>query len=156
MRRRERPVRSAGPAATGPARGGRVREGNINADVVVIRRRAEHRRNRHLVNVAVAGTEWLLPVVPWPLVSNPAFPPWLLLVHWLAVLVGAIAFLGGYFAALILGLGIANANRGPYYNGYHYNSWEAHVQRCYAHYKTYDHRTDTYISFSGYPRRCNL
>lgn len=66
--------------------------------------------------------------------------------------VGVIAGVGG----LVLGLGIANANRGPYYHGYHYNSWEAHVQRCYAHYKTYDHRTDTYISFSGYPRRCNL
>ncbi|HEX5737602.1 MAG TPA: hypothetical protein VFY22_03770 [Hydrogenophaga sp.] len=47
---------------------------------------------------AIGMAEWLLPAVPWPLVSNPAFPPWLLLVHWLAVFTGAIAFLGGYIA----------------------------------------------------------
>ncbi len=47
---------------------------------------------------AVVGmAEWLLPEVPWPTVSNPAFPPWLLLLHWLAILSGAIAFLGGYY-----------------------------------------------------------
>lgn len=63
--------------------------------------------------------------------------------------VAAIAGIGG----LVLGLGIASASRGPYY---HYDSWQAHVERCYAHYKTYDHRTDTYISLSGYPRRCKL
>jgi hypothetical protein len=66
--------------------------------------------------------------------------------------IAAIAGVGGF----VLGLGIANANRGPYYDGHHYNSWEAHVNRCYARYQTYDHRTDTYISLSGYPRRCRL
>lgn len=38
---------------------------------------------------AVGMAEWLLPELPWPLVSNPPFPSWLLLVHWLAVLAGA-------------------------------------------------------------------
>jgi hypothetical protein len=51
-----------------------------------------------LVWATFGMAEWLLPKVPWPLVSNPAFPPWLLLVHWLAVLAGAVAFLGGYIA----------------------------------------------------------
>lgn len=66
--------------------------------------------------------------------------------------VAAIAGVGG----LILGLGIANASRGPYYDGYHRSSWELHVDRCYARYRTYDHRTDTYIGFDGYPHRCKL
>ena len=66
--------------------------------------------------------------------------------------VAAIAGIGGF----VLGLGIANANRGPDYYGYHPTSWEIHVNRCYARYKTYDHRTDTYISYGGYPRRCML
>lgn len=44
----------------------------------------------------IGMAEWLLPEVPWPLVSNPAFPRWLLLMHWLAVFSGAITFLGGY------------------------------------------------------------
>lgn len=66
--------------------------------------------------------------------------------------VAAIAGVGG----LVLGLGIANAGRGPYYGGYYRSSWESHVDRCYARYRTYDHRTDTYIAFDGYPRRCRL
>ena len=64
----------------------------------------------------------------------------------------AIAGVGGF----VLGLGIANANRGPYYDGYYGSAWALHVNRCYARYKTYDHRTDTYIAFGGYPRRCRL
>ena len=34
--------------------------------------------------------------MPWPRVANPLFPPWVLLVHWLAVLFGGVAFLYGY------------------------------------------------------------
>jgi len=65
--------------------------------------------------------------------------------------VAAIAGVGGF----VLGLGIANANRGPYYDGY-YGSWESHVDRCYARYRSYDHRTDTYVGYDGYERRCRL
>lgn len=66
--------------------------------------------------------------------------------------VAAIAGIGG----LVLGLGIANASRGPDYYGDHRSSWELHVDRCYARYRTYDHRTDTYVALDGYPRRCRL
>jgi hypothetical protein len=66
--------------------------------------------------------------------------------------IAAIAGVGGF----VLGLGIANANRGPDYYGYHRSSWERHVGRCYARYQTYDHRSDTYIGFDGYPHRCRL
>lgn len=71
--------------------------------------------------------------------------------------VGAIAGIGG----VVLGLGIANANRGPDYYGYHgydyrRGSWERHVGRCYARYRSYDHRTDTYLGYDGYERRCRL
>lgn len=47
---------------------------------------------------AVGMAEWVLADVPWPLVSNPAFPPWLLLLHWLAIIAGSLAFLVGYIA----------------------------------------------------------
>ena len=66
--------------------------------------------------------------------------------------VAAIAGVGGF----VLGLGIANANRGPYYDGYYGGSWESHVDRCYARYRSYDHRTDTYVGYDGYERRCRL
>lgn len=68
--------------------------------------------------------------------------------------VAAIAGVGGF----VLGLGIANANRGPYYydDGYYGGSWAVHVDRCYARYRTYDHRSDTYIGYDGYPHRCRL
>jgi len=66
--------------------------------------------------------------------------------------IAAIAGVGG----LVLGLGLANANRGPDYYGYHRGSWERHVERCYARYVSYDHRTDTYVGYDGYERRCRL
>ena len=66
--------------------------------------------------------------------------------------VAAIAGVGG----LVLGLGIGNASRGPYYDGYYGDSWESHVDRCYAHYQSYDHRTDTYVGYDGYEHRCTL
>lgn len=44
----------------------------------------------------VGLAEWLSPTVPWPGVSNPLFPRWLLLVHWLVVLIASSLFLGGY------------------------------------------------------------
>ncbi|HEV2900809.1 MAG TPA: BA14K family protein [Pseudaminobacter sp.] len=54
-----------------------------------------------------------------------------------------IAGIGGF----IIGATIANsqpAYHGHYSGGYQpANSWEAHVARCYARYRSYDHRTDT-------------
>lgn len=66
--------------------------------------------------------------------------------------IAAIAGVGGF----VLGLGIANAGRGPDYYGNHRSPWEYHVDRCYARYNSYDHRTDTYIGYDGYEHRCTL
>lgn len=49
-----------------------------------------------LVWGGVGMIEWLAGEVPWSRVSNAAFPRWVLLLHWLAILTGAIAFLAGY------------------------------------------------------------
>ncbi len=38
----------------------------------------------------------------------------------------------------------------------HVNSWQLHVNRCYARYKTYDEYTDSYFSKHGYWKRCRL
>lgn len=46
---------------------------------------------------ALAGmAEWLLPAVPWPVLSNPLFSPAMLLAQWLAIGAAALAFLLGY------------------------------------------------------------
>lgn len=66
--------------------------------------------------------------------------------------VGAIAGIGGF----VLGMGIANANRGPDYYGYQRSSWDAHVQRCFARYRSYNPYTDTYFGYDGYEHRCRL
>ncbi|MEP9390286.1 BA14K family protein [Mesorhizobium sp. KR9-304] len=66
--------------------------------------------------------------------------------------VAAIAGIGGF----VLGLGIANAGHGPEYYDIHSSPWETHVDRCYARYRTYNHRTDTYIGYDGYEHRCTL
>jgi hypothetical protein len=68
----------------------------------------------------------------------------------------AIAGIGGF----IIGATIANsqpAYHGHYSGGYQpANSWEAHVARCYAQYRSYDHRTDTYRGFDGHYHYCRL
>ncbi len=64
----------------------------------------------------------------------------------------AIAGIGGF----VLGAAIANSNRGPDYYGDHRSSWERHVDRCYARYQSYDHRTDTYFGFDGQYHYCRL
>lgn len=68
--------------------------------------------------------------------------------------IAAIAGVGGF----IVGSAIANANRGPvYYDHYSYrSSWERHVDRCYDRYRTYDHRSDTYVGFDGHRHYCRL
>lgn len=44
----------------------------------------------------VGLAEWFAAEVPWSKVSNAAFPPWLLLAHWLVILGAASIFLVGY------------------------------------------------------------
>jgi BA14K-like protein len=36
------------------------------------------------------------------------------------------------------------------------DSWDSHVARCLARYRSYDPRSDTYIGYDGYERRCRL
>jgi hypothetical protein len=68
----------------------------------------------------------------------------------------AIAGIGGF----IIGATIANSQ--PHYHGRYSgryrpaSSWEAHVARCYARYRSYDHRTDTYRGFDGHYHYCRL
>lgn len=46
---------------------------------------------------AIVGLiEWFLPAVPWPRVSNPLFPPYVLLLQWLLILIAAGTFILGY------------------------------------------------------------
>ncbi|WP_127752523.1 MULTISPECIES: BA14K family protein [unclassified Devosia] len=75
---------------------------------------------------------------------------------------------GGAVAAGVLGFGlgaivggaIANDNRrgdrliGPVYD--YGPSYSAHVRACYARYRSYDARTDTFLGYDGYRHRCNL
>lgn len=68
----------------------------------------------------------------------------------------ASGFFGFTFGA-ILGSAIANSNNnnnngGGYYQGGGYN----HVDACYARYRSYDARTDTFLGYDGYRHRCTL
>ncbi len=36
------------------------------------------------------------------------------------------------------------------------DSWEAHVAACYARYRSYDERTDTFMGYDGYRHRCMM
>jgi BA14K-like protein len=67
-----------------------------------------------------------------------------------AILAGA----GGF----VLGAIIGSQNHHAYHHGrvIYVSSWEAHVHRCYARYNTYNEYSDTYISYSGYEKRCRL
>jgi len=42
--------------------------------------------------------EMVLLQVPWERFTNPAFPDWVLAMHWSAILIGGFCFLFGYFA----------------------------------------------------------
>ena len=57
---------------------------------------------------------------------------------------------------LIIGATIAGGGSPIHHDYYGGNSWERHVQRCYARYRSYDHRTDTYVGYDGYEHRCRL
>jgi hypothetical protein len=65
-----------------------------------------------------------------------------------AILAGA----GGFVLGAIIGSQQHHGHRRVVY----VSSWQAHVNRCYAHYATYNEHTDTYISYSGYEKRCRL
>ncbi|WP_416356936.1 BA14K family protein [Aureimonas phyllosphaerae] len=43
-----------------------------------------------------------------------------------------------------------------YYDDYGTYTRSSHVDRCLARYRSYDPRTDTYVGYDGYERRCNL
>ncbi|WP_019996651.1 BA14K family protein [Aureimonas ureilytica] len=43
-----------------------------------------------------------------------------------------------------------------YYDDYGTNTRQAHVDACFARYRSYDARTDTYIGNDGYRHRCNI
>ena len=60
------------------------------------------------------------------------------------------------FGGLVIGSVITNAARAPYPEYQPVGSWDGHVQRCYARYRSYDHRTDTYIGYDGRAHYCTL
>jgi hypothetical protein len=41
--------------------------------------------------------EMILPKVPWKPFTNPAFPTWVLIIHWGSVVFASVVFLFGYF-----------------------------------------------------------
>ena len=63
-----------------------------------------------------------------------------------------LAGAGGFVLGAIIGSQRHHSHRRVSY----VNSWEAHVARCFARYRTYDPHTDTYFSYSGYEKRCRL
>jgi hypothetical protein len=66
----------------------------------------------------------------------------------------AIAGIGGFIiGAMINSQPDYRADASAYYPA---SSWEAHVERCYARYRSYDHRTDTYRGFDGRYHYCRL
>lgn len=64
-----------------------------------------------------------------------------------------IAGAGGFFLGAIAG---SHNQYGHHGRVVYVDSWEAHVNRCYARYRTYDDRSDTYISKNGDERLCRL
>jgi hypothetical protein len=67
-----------------------------------------------------------------------------------AILAGA----GGFIVGTLVGA--ASERHSHRRRVVYVDSWDAHVARCYARYRTYDEASDTYISNSGYERRCRL
>ncbi|MET3896436.1 hypothetical protein ABIB57_000360 [Devosia sp. UYZn731] len=65
----------------------------------------------------------------------------------------------GFGFGAILGSALANSNNnndrviGRVYNGGNGNS---HVQACFARYRSYDARSDTYVGYDGRRHQCNL
>jgi hypothetical protein len=65
-----------------------------------------------------------------------------------------LAGAGGFVLGAIIG---SQHHHGRHYGRVIYvNSWQAHVNRCYARYNTYSAHTDTFIGYDGYEHRCRL
>jgi uncharacterized protein YcfJ len=66
----------------------------------------------------------------------------------------------GFTFGAIVGGAIANSNNNNgYYGGDRVvggGSYSAHVEACYARYRSYDERTDTFLGYDGRRHRCNL
>lgn len=67
-----------------------------------------------------------------------------------------IAGTAGFFVGTAVGHGLHGHQERRHHGHYRRNSWERHVQRCYAHYRTYSEYTDTYRGFDGYDHYCRL
>lgn len=63
----------------------------------------------------------------------------------------ATGIFGAAFGAIIGGA-IANGNRDRVVG----RSYDSHVDACYARYRSYDERTDTFMGYDGARHRCNL
>ncbi|QPC87656.1 BA14K family protein [Mesorhizobium sp. NBSH29] len=70
----------------------------------------------------------------------------------------ALAGVGGFIIGATIGGGPGYVDDGYYYRPHHGRAygWERHVRRCYARYRSYDHRSDTFVDRHGYERRCRL
>ena len=69
----------------------------------------------------------------------------------------ATGIFGLAFGAILGGaLANSNNNNGDRVVGRVNNSGNSHVQACYARYRSYDERTDTYLGYDGYRHACNL
>ncbi|SEQ63141.1 BA14K-like protein [Devosia sp. YR412] len=65
----------------------------------------------------------------------------------------AAGIFGAAFGAIIGGA-IANGNRNN--DRVVGRSYDSHVDACYARYRSYDERTDTFMGYDGVRYRCNL
>jgi hypothetical protein len=61
-------------------------------------------------------------------------------------------------AGFFVGTAVGHGHRGHHEYRHHHrrNSWERHVRRCYAHYRTYSEYTDTYRGYDGNDHYCRL
>ena len=63
----------------------------------------------------------------------------------------------GFTFGAIVGGAIANSNNNSYGNRViSGGSYSAHVNACYARYRSYDEETDSFLGFDGRRHRCNL
>lgn len=69
----------------------------------------------------------------------------------------ASGLFGAAFGAII-GSAIANGNNNNNRGGDRVvgRSYDSHVEACYARYRSYDERTDTFLGYDGVRHRCNL
>jgi BA14K-like protein len=63
-----------------------------------------------------------------------------------------LAGVGGF----VLGAIVANNKYHRHGRVIYVSSWQAHVNRCYARYSSYNAYSDTYIGYDGYEHYCRL